>query len=104
MFSASVRVVIGDAMFLMPCFRGHRLPNDPICLQAPTIFRVVGSRRRGRSVRDTLLNGRWRRDITGARTMAIICEFAAVCEVCLSVVLHPGVPDQFIWKWTADGV
>jgi hypothetical protein len=103
MFSASVRVVIGDgtrARF----WTDNWLPNDPICLQAPTIFRVVGSRRRGRSVRDTLLNGRWRRDITGARTMAIICEFAAVCEVCLSVVLHPGVPDQFIWKWTADGV
>jgi hypothetical protein len=43
------------------------------------------------------------RDITGARTIAVISEFAAIREVCLSVMLHPGVSDQFVWKWTVDG-
>ena len=102
MFSASARVVIGDgtrARFWTDSW----LPNGPICLQAPSLFRAVGPRRRGRSVRDALLNGRWRHDVTGARTMAVISEFAAVWDICLLVVLHPGVPDQFIWKWTADG-
>ena len=90
MFSASVRVVIGDgtrARF----WTDNWLPNGPICLQAPSLFRAVGSRRRGRSVRDALLNGRSRRDITDARTMAVISEFAAVRDICRSVVLHPGV-------------
>jgi len=50
-----------------------------------------------------LLNSRWKRDITDARTIAVISEFAAVREICQSVVLHPGMTDQFVWKWNADG-
>jgi hypothetical protein len=68
-----------------------------------TTCRAVGPRQRGRSIRDALLNGRRKRDITGARTIAVISEFAAVHEICQSIDLTSGISDPFVWKWTADG-
>jgi hypothetical protein len=36
-------------------------------------------------------------------TVAVLVEFAELWEKVEGVVLQEGVPDRFIWKWTASG-
>ena len=51
------------------------------------------------------MNGRqWARDITGARTAAVLVEYLRLWEMVENVQLQPNVPDRVIWKWTSGGV
>jgi hypothetical protein len=74
MFRASVTVQVGDgtnARFWTDVW----LPDGAICNFAPNLYRAVGGRWRGRSVREALANRQWARDIAGAPTAAVIVEY-----------------------------
>jgi hypothetical protein len=102
MFSSSIYVVLGDgasAKFWTDAW----LPDGAISAFAPNLFKAVGKRRRGKTVRDALNNRRWVQDITGARTAAVILEYVQLCETLENVQLRPLEPDRFVWRWTPDG-
>ncbi|XP_066311257.1 uncharacterized protein [Miscanthus floridulus] len=103
MFRASVSFQLGDGATV--CFWTDAwLPEGAICSFAPNLFRVVGSRRRSRTVRDAMNGGQWARDITGARTMVVLVEYLRLWDMVENVQLQPNVPDRVIWKWTSGGV
>lgn len=77
MFRASVTVTLGDgasALFWTDSWR----PSGPICTSAPSLFQVVPARRRRRTVRDTLDDRQWTRDILGAPTAAVLIEYVSL--------------------------
>jgi hypothetical protein len=70
---------------------------------APNLFKAVGRRRLGRTVKDALSNRQWVRDITGARTGAVLLEYASLWATLENVQLRPLEADRFVWRWTTDG-
>jgi hypothetical protein len=50
-----------------------------------------------------MLQNRWARDIVGAPTTQVLCQYLHVWELLRGVVLDPMQAGRFIWKWTADG-
>lgn len=75
----------------------------PLHLFAPALFAATSWAGRNRVLRDALPNNRWARDITGAPTTQVLCDYLRVWELVRSVNLRPLQPDRFIWKWLADG-
>lgn len=74
MFACSVTVEVGDgasARFWTDAW----LLAGAISTFAPNLFRDVGHRRLGCSVRDALTDRRWVRDITGTRTALVLVEY-----------------------------
>ena len=63
----------------------------------------MGRHRRSRTVKDTLANRQWARDISGAPTAAVLCDYVTVWDMVDSVVLVPHTADRFIWKWSETG-
>lgn len=51
----------------------------------------------------TLYQRRWVRDISGALTTSVLCEYVVLWEALEGINLQPRVADRFIWKWTQDG-
>lgn len=54
-------------------------------------------------MKDALLQRTWVRDIVGAPTAPVLCDYVALWEKLENVQLQVAVPDRFIWRWTADG-
>jgi hypothetical protein len=54
-------------------------------------------------VKEALQQRSWVRDITGALTVPVLCDYVLLWERVEHVVLQPGVPDRFVWIWTANG-
>jgi hypothetical protein len=102
MFSASVSVEIGDGSSVR-FWTDAWLPEGAICVFAPNSFAAVGRRRLLRSVKDTLTDRRWVRDITGACTAPVLYEYLHPWERLMHVQLRPSEPDRFVWRWSADG-
>jgi hypothetical protein len=102
MFRASVTVHVGDgatARFWTDAW----LPDGAICNFASNLFRAVESRRKKRTVKDALTNRQWARDITGAPTAAVLCEYVDLWDKLEGIPLQPQSFDRFIWKCTANG-
>jgi hypothetical protein len=102
MFSASVTVEVGDgatARFWTDAW----LPDGAIRSFAPNLYAAVGKRSRRRTVKDALCNRRWVRDITGARTAAVINDYLHLWELLMNVQLRESKPDRFVWRWSPDG-
>jgi hypothetical protein len=74
MFQSSLFVVVGDGTSAK-FWTDNWLPAGAIPSFAPNLFRAVGRRRLGRSVRDALDGRRWVHDITGARTAPVLVEY-----------------------------
>jgi hypothetical protein len=102
MFQASVTVRLGDGA-LGKFWIDSWLPEGPISAFVPHLFGVVPRRRRNRFVRDALANRSWVRDISGAPTAPVLCDYVQLWEKLERVQLQPAMPDRFVWKWTADG-
>lgn len=102
MFQCSVYVVVengASAKF----WTDKWLPARAIPSFAPNLFRAVGRRRLGRTVREALADRRWIRDITGARTAPVLYEYVQLWRMLQDVQLRPMEEDRFVWRWTADG-
>jgi len=102
MFGASVSVQVGDGAWAR-FWTDSWLPNGPICRSAPILFRAVACRRRNRTVKDALDGRQWTREITGAPTAAVLCEYIHLWDTLETFQLSPHTSDRFIWKWTASG-
>lgn len=54
-------------------------------------------------MKEGLLQNRWERDIVGAPTTQVLCQYLRVWQLLRAVELDPLQPDRFMWKWSADG-
>jgi hypothetical protein len=54
-------------------------------------------------VREAITNRSWVRDIRGARTAHVLCDYVLVWEKVQGVTFDDLSSDRFIWRWTADG-
>jgi hypothetical protein len=77
MFSSSVYVEVGDGASTK-FWTDAWLPDGAISNTAPNLFKAVGRWCLGRTVKDALSNRQWVRDITGARTAAVLLEYASL--------------------------
>jgi hypothetical protein len=46
---------------------------------------------------------RWARDVEGALTAQVLCQFLRVWHLMQNVVLNPLQADRFVWRWSPDG-
>jgi hypothetical protein len=102
MFQSSLFVVVGDGTSAK-FWTDNWLPAGAIPSFAPNLFRAVGRRRLGRSVRETLDGRRWVHDIPGAHTAPVLVEYVRLWRMLRDVQLRPSEADRFVWRWTADG-
>lgn len=79
------------------------LPDGPIASFALYLFGAVPRRHWNRSVWDALTDRSWVRDISGAPTAPVMCDYLLLWEKLEHVQLQPAVSDRFVWRWTADG-
>ena len=63
----------------------------------------MGKRRWNRTVKQALAHRSWVRDISGAPTEPVLCDYVLLWEKLERVHLQPMVSDRFVWKWTGDG-
>ena len=98
MFTASVAVQLGDGTSA-----DTWLPAGSISTFAANLFKAIGRKRRSRAVKDALSNRRWVRDITGAHTAPVLCEYVDLWEKLENIQLRPMESDRFAWRWTPDG-
>lgn len=75
----------------------------PLHSFAPALYNATLRIGRSCSVRDALLNRRWVRDITGATTTQVLCDYLRTWALVHNTVLDPLQSDRFIWKWSPDG-
>jgi hypothetical protein len=102
MFQASVTVIIGDGRSAK-FWTDSWLPDGPLCRFAPHLFGAIGRRRRGKTVCEAITGRSWIRDIQGAPTAHVLCDYVHVWAKVQGVVFDDMVADRFIWRWTADG-
>jgi hypothetical protein len=79
------------------------LPAGAIPTFAPNLFKAMGRRRLGRSVKDVVTERRWVCDITGARTAPVLVEYMRLWTMLCDVELRPPEVDRFVWRWIVDG-
>jgi hypothetical protein len=102
MASVSMSVVHGDgvaAIFWTDAWSQVGALN----LFAPNLFNATSCAGRRRSLKDALHLNQWARDITGALTTQVLCQYIKVWEITRPIVLDPLRSDRFVWKWSADG-
>ncbi|XP_066374650.1 uncharacterized protein [Miscanthus floridulus] len=75
----------------------------PLHQFATTLFAAVSRAGRKRLLRDALHNNHWARDITGAPTTQVLCDYLRVWELLRSITLQPLQPDRFVWRWSSSG-
>jgi hypothetical protein len=67
------------------------------------LFVAISRTGRKRNVKDAISQNQWGRDVVGAPTTQVICQFLQVWDLLRSVVLDPLQADRFVWKWSSDG-
>jgi hypothetical protein len=102
MSQASICVQVGDGSSAM-FWTDSWLPQGAIAIFAPNLFKAVRRRALSRSVKDAIYQCRWVRDLSGALTAPVLCEYVILWEALEGINLQPTVADRFIWKWTQDG-
>lgn len=95
MFSASVSVQLGDGCTAR-FWTDSWLPDGAICTFAPNLFKAIGRRRRGRTVMEALAQHKWARDITGAPTALVLCEYVDLWDKLELIQLRPLEPDRYV--------
>lgn len=95
MFRASVSVQIGDGTTAR-FWTDSWLSNGPICRSAQNLYRAIGCRWRNRTVSEALHNHQWARDITGAPTALVLCEYVFLWKKLEAIQLSPLEFDRFI--------
>lgn len=95
-------VVLGDGSSAR-LWTDNWSPFGPLCRFAPDLFAAVSRAGKKRSVRDGLFQHRWARDIVGAPTTQVLCQYLLVWSLLRDVVLDQLQVDRFVWKWSPDG-
>jgi hypothetical protein len=103
LFAAATRVRIGDGT-KASFWDSTWLADSPLRLSFPLLY--AHSRRKWRTVAQSLTDNRWVADLRHNLTTAILEEFLQVWRLLriANTVLQPGVPDTISWILTADGV
>lgn len=102
MAAISMSVVHGDGMTAL-FWTDSWSSLGPLCRFAPHLFAATSRPGRRRTLKDATHHNRWARDIVGALTTQVLCQFLRVWELTRSVMLDPLQPDRFVWKRSADG-
>jgi len=100
--NSSLSVIIGDgrsARFWTDVW----LPNGSLASLAPCLVKAISRAGNMHTVAETLNNRAWVRDIVGALTTQVLCDYIRVWELVQDIVLQPLEPDRFVWKWTPNG-
>ena len=72
------------------------LPDGAICNFAPNLFQAVGCRRRKCTVKEAVTNHQWARDITGAPTVVVLCQYVRVWDMVEPFQMSPHSVDRYI--------
>lgn len=80
MASASMSVRLGDGSAAL-FWTDKWTSAGTLSTLAPNLFAVITRAGRRRTVRDALLGNRWARDIAGATTVQVLCQFLKVWEL-----------------------
>ena len=72
------------------------LSNGAIYNFASILFQAVGCRRIKRTVKEALTNHQWARDITGAPTVVVLCEYVHVWDMVEPFQMSPHSVDRYI--------
>lgn len=76
------------------------LPQSSVQKVAPCL---VSRRGHSRSVPDVLWQRQWVRDIDGAVTTQVLCDYICVWEMVVDIILQPLLPDYFVWQRSSTG-
>jgi hypothetical protein len=79
------------------------LPQGAICNFAQHLYRAISRHRQRDTMQESLHNRRWARDITGAPTASVLCDYVRVSEAVEGIQLNQLEADRFVWRWTANG-
>lgn len=77
MFAASLSVIVGDGVSTR-LWTDNWSPVGPLCWFAPSLFAATSRAGRRHVLRDALNGHQWARDITGASTTQVLCEYFRV--------------------------
>jgi hypothetical protein len=99
-FAAATTVALGDGLTARFWFDSWMDGQAPFALM-PGLF--TASRRKQRSVREALLNGRWVQDLRGRVSPALLPDFVRLWLAAERVHLTPGEPDCFTWLLSDSG-
>jgi len=103
LFAAAIQVAVGsgeDTLF----WTDRWLQGNSLAELAPNLVLAISKRaRKQRTVFQALTNRRWVKDIRGALTVQVLVEYVKVWEMVDDVILQPGVPDHFRWRFTQSG-
>ncbi|WVZ82995.1 hypothetical protein U9M48_030188 [Paspalum notatum var. saurae] len=103
LFAAAIQINIGDGEEV-PFWTDRWLHGNSVAELAPNLVLAVSKRARKRyTVSQALTNRRWVTDIRGALTVQVLVEYLKIWEMVDDVTLQPGVPDQFLWRFTHSG-
>ena len=64
--------------------------------------RTISRAGKKRSLKDGIFQNRWARDIVGAPTTQVLCQYLRVWGILRDVILDPLQEDRFGWRWTVD--
>ncbi|WVZ94091.1 hypothetical protein U9M48_040028 [Paspalum notatum var. saurae] len=99
LFAAAIQVAVGsgeDTLFWTDRkFLAELAPN--------LVLAISKGARKQRTVFQALTNRRWVKDIRGALTVQVLVEYVKIWEMVDDVILQPGVPDHFRWRFTQSG-
>lgn len=102
MRDVSLSVILGDGASCLFWMDNWAIVG-PLCHFAPALFATISCSGRRRSVKDALHGNRWVRDIAGALTTQVLCEYLALWEFLREVALDDTQTDCFVWRWSAGG-
>lgn len=102
MAAISMTVAIGDGASAR-LWTDSWAPVGPLRRFTPQLFATISRVGKKRTVREGVLQHRWARDIVGAPTVQVLCQYLRVWSIIRDLVLHPLQEDRFVWRWTPDG-
>lgn len=102
MCTASLSVIVGDGASTK-LWTDSWADVGPLHLFAPALFAATSKVGRARMLRDALADNHWARDVVGAPTTQVLCEYFKVGDLLAVVNLQSLVPDRFVCKWFPDG-
>ncbi|WVZ55719.1 hypothetical protein U9M48_006344 [Paspalum notatum var. saurae] len=103
LFDAAIEISIGDGENVL-FWTDRWLQGNSVAELAPNLALAIPKKVRKRcSVSQALSNHRWVTDIRGALTVSVLIDYLRIWELVDGIMLQPGVPDQFRWRFFHSG-